>query len=642
MTRLPTGFAVVDPPAEWARPPVSCRPEALERSLESLRGVGPRVGQKLAKLGLATIGDLLVHAPRRYEPVAPERRIVDLLAEDEVAIRGVVQDVSVRRPRRRLAIVRARVRDESGVVTAIWFNQDWLATKLVPGTEVRLRGRLQRGEFQVRSYDLDGVSATADFAPVYPAGEELTPGRMRGLVDQALPAALAMPDPLPAELGQRLSLPLKGDALHAIHRPRTPDGAETARQRLAFDELLVLQIGLARRRSERATEVATALGEPGELIERYLAALPFTLTAGQEQAIRDLDRDLAQTTPMERLLQGDVGSGKTVVALYALLRAVEAGYRGALMAPTETLAEQHFLTVSALCDRLGVSCGLLTSSVPKAERQPALEARVVVGTHALIQAGVDLSEVAVAVVDEQHRFGVEQRKALAAERAPHVLHMTATPIPRTLALTVYGDLSVSEIPELPAGRRPIVTRWVTADRSSEAYRRLCRHLDAGRQAYVVCPFVVESAAIEARAAEQEAERLRRAELTGFRVGCMHGKLRPAERRTLMAEFAAGEIDVLVATTVIEVGVDVPNATIMIVQEADRFGLAQLHQLRGRVGRSRRAVVLPARLATQGGADGIGRLPAPRRSWLRRTGSSWPRSTSSFAARASCSAGASRG
>ena len=585
MTRLPTGFAVVDPPAEWARPPVSCRPEALERSLESLRGVGPRVGQKLAKLGLATIGDLLVHAPRRYEPVAPERRIVDLLAEDEVAIRGVVQDVSVRRPRRRLAIVRARVRDESGVVTAIWFNQDWLATKLVPGTEVRLRGRLQRGEFQVRSYDLDGVSATADFAPVYPAGEELTPGRMRGLVDQALPAALAMPDPLPAELGQRLSLPLKGDALHAIHRPRTPDGAETARQRLAFDELLVLQIGLARRRSERATEVATALGEPGELIERYLAALPFTLTAGQEQAIRDLDRDLAQTTPMERLLQGDVGSGKTVVALYALLRAVEAGYRGALMAPTETLAEQHFLTVSALCDRLGVSCGLLTSSVPKAERQPALEARVVVGTHALIQAGVDLSEVAVAVVDEQHRFGVEQRKALAAERAPHVLHMTATPIPRTLALTVYGDLSVSEIPELPAGRRPIVTRWVTADRSSEAYRRLCRHLDAGRQAYVVCPLVVESAAIEARAAEQEAERLRRAELTGFRVGCMHGKLRPAERRTLMAEFAAGEIDVLVATTVIEVGVDVPNATIMIVQEADRFGLAQLHQLRGRVGRS---------------------------------------------------------
>ena len=227
----------------------------------------------------------------------------------------------------------------------------------------------------MRSYDLDGVSATADFAPSIPAGEELTPPRLRALVDQALPATRAVPDALPAELGQRLSLPLKGDALHAIHRPQTLEGAETARQRLAFDELLVLQIGLARRRSERATEVATALGEPGELIGRYRAALPFTLTKGQEQAIREIDHDLAQTTPMERLLQGDVGSGKTVVALYALLRAVEAGHRGALMAPTETLAEQHFLTVSALCDRLGVSCGLLTSSVPKAERQPALEAR---------------------------------------------------------------------------------------------------------------------------------------------------------------------------------------------------------------------------------------------------------------------------
>jgi ATP-dependent DNA helicase RecG len=372
--------------------------------------------------------------------------------------------------------------------------------------------------------------------------------------------------------------------LHAIHRPRTLDGAERARQRLALEELLVLQTGLARRRSARRSEVAEALGEPGDLVRRYREALPFVLTEGQEHAIRDIDGDLARSTPMERLLQGDVGSGKTVVALYALLRGVEAGYRGALMAPTETLAEQHFLTVAALCERLGVTCGLLTSSVPKKERQGALQARVVVGTHALIQADVDLGDVAVAVVDEQHRFGVEQREALAAGRAPHVLHMTATPIPRTLALTVYGDLSVSEIPELPAGRRPIVTSWVTAERSSEAYTRLRRHLQAGRQAYIVCPLVTESATIEARAAEEEARRLRRAELAGFRVGCMHGKLRPAERRELMGQFTAGEIDVLVATTVIEVGVDVANATIMIVQEADRFGLAQLHQLRGRVGR----------------------------------------------------------
>jgi ATP-dependent DNA helicase RecG len=298
---------------------------------------------------------------------------------------------------------------------------------------------------------------------------------------------------------------------------------------------------------------------------------------------------------MERLLQGDVGSGKTVVALYALLRAVESGRLGALMAPTETLAEQHFLTLESYCAQLGVTVGLLTSSVGKRDRARAAGASILVGTHALIQEGVDLGSLAVAVVDEQHRFGVEQRQALVAGRpssvrsgerseAPHVLHMTATPIPRTLALTVYGDLNVTEITRPPADRKPIVTAWVGAERSAEAYRRLCRHLDEGRQAYVVCPLIEESETSVARAAEVEAERLRRAELRGYRVGLLHGRLRPAERRELMASFKACELDVLVATTVIEVGVDVPNATIMIVQEADRFGLAQLHQLRGRVGR----------------------------------------------------------
>jgi ATP-dependent DNA helicase RecG len=282
---------------------------------------------------------------------------------------------------------------------------------------------------------------------------------------------------------------------------------------------------------------------------------------------------------MQRLLQGDVGSGKTVVALYALLRAVERGFRGALMAPTETLAEQHFLTVEPICREVRVRVVLLTGSV----KGELAGADVVVGTHALIQAGVDLTDLAVAVVDEQHRFGVEQRRALGSS-TPHVLHMTATPIPRTLAQTVYGDLDVTEIARPPKGRKPVVTRWVTHERSAEAYKRLRKHLREGRQAYVVCPLVSESEAIVARAAAQEAERLRGAELRGFRVGCLHGRLRPVERRTVMDEFKRGELDVLVATTVIEVGVDVPNATIMIVQEADRFGLAQLHQLRGRVGR----------------------------------------------------------
>jgi ATP-dependent DNA helicase RecG len=311
------------------------------------------------------------------------------------------------------------------------------------------------------------------------------------------------------------------------------------------------------------------------------------LTEYQERAITEIDLDLAGTRPMQRLLQGDVGSGKTVVALYALLRAVESGRQGALMAPTETLAEQHFLTVEPLCAELGVRCELLTGSAGSKAAREAIasgDAQVVVGTHALIQRDVEFHDLAVAVVDEQHRFGVEQRRALAEGRSPHVLHMTATPIPRTLALTIYGDLAVSEIAKPPANRKPIVTAWVGAERSSDAYARLRRHLDAGRQAYVVCPLIEQSETRLARAAEAEAERLSRAELKGYRVGLLHGKLRPADRREVMRQFKDRELDVLVATTVIEVGVDVPNATIMIVQEADRFGLAQLHQLRGRVGR----------------------------------------------------------
>ena len=573
------GFASTERPERWARLPSTPRPERLVQPVESLSGVGPALSKKLAKLGLRTVRDLLNHRPHRYEAAVPERKIADLLAEGETAIAGEVQRVSVRRPRRNLAIVQARVADETGEVTAVWFNQAWLAERLQPGTRVRLRGQLKRNEFAVRSYDLNGVSATADFAPVYPASEEVTPKRLRGVVERALAFAPDEPDPLPASLKASEKLPLKADALVALHRPRSLHEGERARKRLAFDELLVLQVGLARARAGREAAVAPALGDAGELTTRYRELLPFELTADQEQAITEIDRDLAREAPMQRLLQGDVGSGKTVVALYTLLRAIEAGFRGALMAPTETLAEQHFLTIEPLCAELGVPVALLTGSV----KSEVDEARIVVGTHALIQEGVELEELAVAVVDEQHRFGVEQRRALVEGRSPHVLHMTATPIPRTLALTLYGDLSVTEIAKPPASRKPIVTSWVAAERSSAAYTRLRKHLDAGRQAYVVCPLIEESESSK-RAAEAEAERLRRAELKGYRVGLLHGRLRPAERRELMARFKARELDVLVATTVIEVGVDVPNATIMIVQEADRFGLAQLHQLRGRVGR----------------------------------------------------------
>jgi ATP-dependent DNA helicase RecG len=537
------------------------------------------VKKRLAKLGLRTVGDALAYRPHRYEPAAPERRITELFGEDEAVIAGEVRSTRLQRARR-LKLVKARVADETGEITAVWFNQAWLADRLVPGMQVRLRGSLRGQEFAVRSYDLNGVSSTADFAPVYPATEEVTVKKVREVAGAALEYARDVVDPLPAELKAVIGLPGRGDALTALHKPREEEEGEHARRRLAFDELLVLQLGLARRRQGREDERAEALGAPGELVGRYRSVLPFRLTPDQEQAIAEIDADLGRERPMERLLQGDVGSGKTVVALYALLRAAEAGRRGALMAPTETLAEQHFLTIEPLCLELGVPCALLTRSV----KHDIAEAQIVVGTHALIQEGVELSHLAVAVVDEQHRFGVEQRAAIRAGRRPHTLHMTATPIPRTLALTVYGDLSVTEIAKPPANRKPIVTRWIPEERASEAYRRLTRLLKEGRQAYVVCPLIEESETSRARAAEQEAERLKANELHGFRVGCLHGRLRPDDRRDLMARFNARELDVLVATTVIEVGVDVPNATVMIVQEADRFGLAQLHQLRGRVGR----------------------------------------------------------
>jgi ATP-dependent DNA helicase RecG len=581
--RVPTEFAGTDVPAEWPRPRLFPRPESLERPVDALPGVGPAVKKKLAKLGLARVGDLLAHRPFRYEEPADEKRIGELMIDEEAVIDVEIERFSSRQTRRRLTVQTAMVSDGGMKVSAVWFNQPWLEKQLRHGMHVRLRGRLQtRGDFLVKSFDVGERSATADFAPVYPASEEITAKKLRELVRAALPRTLL--DPLPAELAEREGLPHRVDAFWAMHQPRSLEEAGIGRTRLAFDELLTLQVELARRRREREAEIAPALGRPGDLVDRYRAVLPFRLTEHQERAIAEIDEDLERTLPMQRLLQGDVGSGKTVVALYALLRAVENRRQGALMAPTETLAEQHFLTIEEICRELGVGCALLTSASQKRERAHAHSADVVVGTHALIQEGVEFRDLAVAVVDEQHRFGVEQRRALTEGRTPHELHMTATPIPRTLALSVYADLAITEISKPPADRKPVITRWIPEERAPAAYQRLRRLLEEGRQAYVVCPLIEESETTQARAAEAEVERLQRSELRGYRIGLLHGRLRPAERREVMARFKAHELDVLVATTVIEVGVDVPNATVMIVQEADRFGLAQLHQLRGRVGR----------------------------------------------------------
>jgi ATP-dependent DNA helicase RecG len=568
----------------WPRPRGWAPPQRLDSlDVSSLPGVGVTLAKRLKTFGIQTVRDLLFHAPRRYENAVDTVPIAKLgQAEGEVAIEGRIVSARSRPLPGRRTLVTAIVRDDAGQISASFFNQPWLLEKLTPGTPMRLRGKLGRYGFDVKSYDIGEARRTADHAPVYPASEQIPSTRLRELVRGALAQnARSFPDSLPAEL----ELPLRRDALAALHFPADEAQAEQARQRLALDELVALQLVVARLRDTES--VAPSLSRPGRLIERYREVLPFQLTEHQESAIAEIDVELARTTPMQRLLQGDVGSGKTVVALYALLRAVENDRQGALMAPTETLAEQHFLTLEPLCAQLGVRCVLLTGSVGSKKIRDEIAngvAQIAVGTHALIQRDVEFADLAVAVVDEQHRFGVEQRKALAEGRSPHVLHMTATPIPRTLALTIYGDLSVSEIAKPPASRKPIITGRVGAERAGEAYQRLRAHLDEGRQAYVVCPLIELSETTLARAAEAEAERLRRAELKGYRVGLLHGKLKTADRREVMRQFKEGELDVLVATTVIEVGVDVPNATIMIVQEADRFGLAQLHQLRGRVGR----------------------------------------------------------
>ncbi|HET6850143.1 MAG TPA: ATP-dependent DNA helicase RecG [Gaiellales bacterium] len=550
------------------------------------------------------VGDLLEHVPFRHDDFREASLLADLQIGEEATVEVTVEGVRVRPTRRRnLVIVEARVRDESGPGVVVWFNQRYLGTQLKPGMRLSIRGE-RRGtvgsEIAAKRHEVlggaDEVRHTSGLVPVYRSSEKLTSRRIADLVSAQLPHVGDPPDALPAEMRQRRALPLRRDALLASHRPRTLDEAGAANRRLAFEELFLLQAGLiSHRRELERTTIARALGRPGALIERFRESLPFQPTGAQERAIGEIDGDLDRSVPMQRLLQGDVGSGKTLVAVHTLLRAVERDGQGAMMAPTETLASQHLLGVSALLEPLGVRVTPLVQAMPARERRAALqviesgEPQVVVGTHALIQEAVVFGRLEVAVVDEQHRFGVEQRRALEAKardsgHAPHVLHMTATPIPRTLALTVYGDLDVSVLDELPPGRRPVVTRLVPRARRDEVFARMRRLLDEGRQAYVVCPLVSESPNAEATAAETEAARLRSGELAGYELGVMHGQMPAAERRAVMERFRSGDVAVMVATTVIEVGVDVPNAVIMVIEEADRFGLAQLHQLRGRVGR----------------------------------------------------------
>jgi ATP-dependent DNA helicase RecG len=592
-----TAFATSRPldPVELDAAPVRYpRPSALQKPL-TLEGTKAR--QAAQALGLLTIGDLLEHLPRDRREA---RTVADLLPGESATVIVQVRSISSRPVRRRgmRPLVEATVADATGPMKATFFNQPWLVQRYPPGTRLVLHGKLQaRNRFAVQAHART-AEAIVDGGGVahYPATDGLSSTQIFALVREHAGLIGVVYDPLSATLRTADRLPGRADALSAVHFPAAATDTDEGRRRLAFDELLLAQLALLRRRGTRDQARAPVIDGPQALTGRWLGGmLPFALTGDQQGALRAIDADLLKSRPMQRLLMGEVGSGKTVVALYALLRAVEHGYQGALMAPTETLAEQHFATVQALLPGEPVAAGLLTGSTPGGRRNDLLgklssgELSLVVGTHALIEEGVRFARLGLAVVDEQHRFGVRQRAALDAKgidsNRPHVLHMTATPIPRTLALLGYGDLDFTLLRERPKGRKPVQTVVCATERErARAYERIREELRAGRQAFVVCPLVEESDVLQARAATAEFERLRTGELEGFEVVLMHGQLRPAAKQAAMAQFASGAADVLVATSVIEVGIDVPNATVMLVEDADRYGISQLHQLRGRIGR----------------------------------------------------------
>jgi ATP-dependent DNA helicase RecG len=586
-------FDSADPAAVTVRVP---RPSRLDEPLEAPH---PKVAAALEALRLHTVGDLIEHLPR-------ERRVARQLSEltpgEQANVLVEVRSITTRTVRRRgmKPLVEATVADQTGIMKVVFFNQPWLAQRYPPGTRLALYGKYDgRNAFKVTSHSQTvDVGGAVDGIAHYPVSEGITSTQIAELIREHRHAIGDTLEPLPAAVRIAERLPDRQSALADMHF----GAGEGGRRRLAFDELLNTQLLFARRRALHAATPAPVMDGPRELTARWLAdALPFAPTDDQTAAMLAVEADLARDRPMQRLLMGEVGSGKTVVALFALLRAVEHGMQGALMAPTETLAEQHFATLQKLIGGENVTAALLTGSTAAGRRTDVLgklasgELSIVVGTHALIEPTVVFDRLAVAIVDEQHRFGVRQRTALDAkgpgELAPHVLHMTATPIPRTMRLLEFGDLDHTAIHQLPGGRKPIQTFIATSDAArARAYERMREELRAGRQGFVVCPLVEESELLTARAATAEYERLAATELKDFRVVLLHGQMRPKAKQEAMAHFAAGGADVLVATSVIEVGIDVPNASVMLVENAERYGISQLHQLRGRIGRGGHASV----------------------------------------------------
>jgi ATP-dependent DNA helicase RecG len=579
--------------------------------VQYIKGVGPSRSRLLARLGVHTVEDLLFLLPRRYEDYSATKRISDLIDGERATVVATVVSTQVvhSRRNRRLSLVVVKASDLSGILEAKWFymsgDKQWIerkASEFIEGCSYLFSGTVKREGQSVSMLRptcerAEGAGDSAGkIVPIYPLTEGLSQSQLRRLIENAfsLGYADALVDPVKPELLVKYGLPRKAEALSEIHFPTDVQKIKRAFRRIAFEEFLLLQVGLALKRHARQTSKGIAHSRDGDLVRGFLSLLPFKLTSAQSRVIDEIRADMESEMPMNRLVQGDVGSGKTVVAAYALVKAVESGYQGALMAPTEVLANQHFSTLVSLFSPLGISVRELRGGTAKAEREAIYRGlqdgsiSVVVGTHALIQERVEFARLGLVITDEQHRFGVGQRAFLQKKgERPDVLVMTATPIPRTLAMTLYGDLEVSVIDELPPGRKPVVTRWVRASSRHRAYQFLRKEIGRGGQAYVICPLVEESEVMDLKSVAVEAEELERTFLSGLRIGSLHGRMTSGQKERVIREFAEGRLDVLVSTTVVEVGVDVPNASVIVIENAERFGLSQLHQLRGRVGRSTR-------------------------------------------------------
>jgi ATP-dependent DNA helicase RecG len=576
----------------------SATPVALNASLTVLQGVGPRHAQTLGQLGMNTLGDMLYYFPRRYEDYSQLKPIKNLWVNEQVTVIGAVQSVSTRPIKGGKApIVEVVITDGTGALRLSWFNQPWIANRMKTGDNVAVSGKLDQylGRLVMNNPDVEPVEAehlhTNRIVPIYPLTAKVTQKWLRGLMNQVVNYwAPALVDHLPESIRNSAGLSALGRALLQAHFPDSQDDLKKARARLAFDEIFFLQMGVLGQKRDWQSVTARRFEIADEWMGARLSGLPFTLTGAQSRAVNEIRRDLAACRPMNRLLQGDVGSGKTVVAALAAAIVNQSGAQAAIMAPTSILADQHYRSFSTLL--AGTNVRLLVGDTPESEKAEIREGlangtiKVIVGTHALIQDPVTFADLQLVVIDEQHRFGVEQRAAIRNKgTTPHLLVMTATPIPRSLALTLYGDLDLSVMDEMPAGRQPIETFVLRPQERERAYSLLRSQVKDGRQAFIIYPLIEESEKLDTlKAATEDHEKLSKEVFPELKIGLLHGRMKPDEKDRVMADFRDKKYDMLVSTTVVEVGVDVPNATVMLVEGANRFGLAQLHQLRGRVGR----------------------------------------------------------